>query len=92
MGVLRDPGDEEHMPLDLGVLIRVLDEHSKEMKEVTAGNVTPRVCFFRPRRWVRPANVYEPRKGSALQCLWAQEKGPPSKVFGLREGSVFMDP
>jgi hypothetical protein len=28
------PGDHEHMPLDLGVLIRVLDEHSKEMKEV----------------------------------------------------------
>ena len=28
-------GEEEHMPLDLGVLIRVLDEHSKEMKEVT---------------------------------------------------------
>ena len=56
VGVLRNPGDEEHMPLDLGVLIRVLDEHSKEMKEVTAENVTPRVCFFRPRRWARPSS------------------------------------
>jgi hypothetical protein len=30
------------MPLDLGVLIRVLDEHSKEMKEVFK-------CFYQRR-------------------------------------------